>query len=126
MRAIVAEVPTALPPDRDADYPDTRKLGPLGWIYRYVLVSSDQRGRPPGPMDDHPACAAGRCDARAVPGIGLPSGPLSDPTDYHLSVRGDGTRAVVDGPGNGSAQSAQHDLEGLRAIMLDLLARASR
>ena len=38
-QAIVAELPTALPPDRAAHYPDTRKLGPLGWIYRYVLVS---------------------------------------------------------------------------------------
>ena len=40
VRAIVAEVPTGLPPDRAVGYPDTRKLGPLGWIYRYVLVSS--------------------------------------------------------------------------------------
>ena len=38
-QAIVAELPTALPPVRAAHHPDTRKLGPLGWIYRYVLVS---------------------------------------------------------------------------------------
>jgi hypothetical protein len=125
VRGIVAEVPAALPPDRAADYPDTRKLGPLGWIYRYVLVSpanaADLLARwtitPPAQTGD------------AVPVRYLVSAYCPDrehPVGYHLRVRGDGIRAVVDGPNISSAQPAQYDLEGLRGIMLDLLAWASR
>jgi hypothetical protein len=125
VRAIVAEVPTGLPPDRAADYPDTRKLGPLGWIYRYVLVS---------PANAADLLARWTMTPPAQPGDAVPVRHLvsaycpdrEHPVDYHLGVRGDGARAVVDGPGMGSDQSAHYDLEGLRGIMLDLLARASR
>jgi hypothetical protein len=49
-----------------------------------------------------------------------------NPVGYHLSVRKDGSRAVVDGTGSGGTQTAHYDLEGLRGIMLDLLAKAAR
>lgn len=125
VQAIVVELPAGLPPDRTADYPDTRKLGPLGWIYRYVLVSpanaADLLARwamtPPTQPDD------------ALPVRYLVSAYCPDrenPVGYHLSVRKDGSRAVVDGTGSGGTQTAHYDLEGLRGIMLDLLAKAAR
>jgi hypothetical protein len=124
VRAIVAEVPAARPPDRDADYPDTRKLGPLGWIYRYVLVS------PANAADLLARWTIGRSaqPGDATPGRYLVSAYRPDrerPTDYHLRVQGDGTRAVVDGSGIGGAPAAHHDLEGLHGVMLDLLGLAS-
>jgi S-DNA-T family DNA segregation ATPase FtsK/SpoIIIE len=125
VQAIVAELPAGLPPDRAAGSRNSRKLGPLGRIYRYVLVSrasaADLLARltiaPPAPSGD------------AAPVRYLVSAYCPDreyPAGYHLTVRGDGTRAVVGGPGAGSAQSAQYDLDGLRGIMLDLLAGVSR
>jgi hypothetical protein len=124
-QAIVAELPTALPPDRAAHYPDTRKLGPLGWIYRYVLVSMTNAADLLARWTITPPAQPG--DAVPVPYLVSAYRPdRQDPAGYHLRVRGDGTRAVVDGPGIVSAQPAQHDLDQLRAIMLDLLARAAR
>ena len=124
-QAIVAELPTALPPDRAAHYPDTRKLGPLGWIYRYVLVSMTNAADLLARWTMTPP--AQPRDAAPVPYLVSAYRPdRQDPAGYHLRVRGDGTRAVVDGPGVVSSQPAQHDLEQLREIMLDLLARASR
>lgn len=123
VRAIVAEVPAGLPPDRAAKYPDTRKLGPLGWIYRYALVSSANAADLLARWTMTPPAQPGD----AVPMRYLVSVYCPDrehPVGYHLSVRGDGIRAVVDGSSIGGAQPAQCDLEGLRRIMLDLLARA--
>jgi hypothetical protein len=124
-QAIVAELPTALPPDRAAHYPDTRKLGPLGWIYRYVLVSMTNAADLLARWTITPPAQPG--DAVPVPYLVSAYRPdRQDPAGCHLRVRGAGTRAVVDGPGIVSAQPAQHDLDQLRAIMLDLLARAAR
>ena len=124
-QAIVAELPAGLPPDRAAHYPDARKLGPLGWIYRYVLVSTANAADLLARWTMTPPAQPG--DAAPVPYLVSAYCPdPQDPVGYHLRVRGDGTRAVVDGPGIASAQPANHDLEQLRGIMLDLLARASR
>jgi hypothetical protein len=124
-RAIVAELPTALPPDRAARYPDTRKLGPLGWIYRYVLVSTADAADLLARWTMTPPAQPG--EAAPVPYLVSAYSPdRQDPAGYHLRVRGDGIQALVDGPGIDSAQPAQHDLEQLRGFMLDLLARASR
>jgi hypothetical protein len=124
-QAIVAELPTTLPPDRAARHPDTRKLGPLGWIYRYALVSTANAADLLARWTLTPPAQPG--DAAPVPYLVSAYRPdRQDPAAYHLRVRGDGTRAVVDEPGAASAHPAQHDLEQLSGIMLDLLARASR
>jgi hypothetical protein len=49
------------------------------------------------------------------------------PVSYHLRVRGDGTRATVDGfiLGNGGSVATEYDIAGLRGIMLHLLTEAS-
>jgi hypothetical protein len=123
VRGIVAEVPAALPPG----YPNPRKLGPLGWVYRYVLVSPASAAEllarwtitPPkesgGPISTRYLVSAYRPDRE-------------NPVGYHLGVRGDGARAVVDGPGVGAGELARagYDLEALQAIMLELLAEAAR
>jgi hypothetical protein len=123
VRGIVAEVPAPLP----AGHPNPRKLGPRGWIYRYVLVSSAGAAeilarwtitppREPGePVSTRYLVSAYRPDRE-------------NPARCHLGVRGDGARAVVDGPGPGSGEPprAECDLEALEAIMLALLAEAAR
>lgn len=126
VRAIVAEVPTGLPPDRDADYPDTRKLGPLGWIYRSVLASpanaADLLARWTITQPVQPAAAA---PVRYLVSAYRPD--REKPIEHHLGVCGDGSRAFVDGPGrgNGNLTRAEHNLEGLRALMLNLLSEVS-
>lgn len=122
VRAIVAELPAGLPPDRAARYANTRQLGPLGWIYRYVLVSvanaADLLAKwtmtPPAQPDD---AAAVRYSVSAY------RPDREQPVGYHLGVCGDGSRATVEGPGVGSGE---YNLEGLHAMMLRLLAEASR
>jgi hypothetical protein len=125
VQGIVAELPAGLPPDRAAKHADTRKLGPLGWIYRYVLVSpanaADLLARwtmtPPAQPDD-------AAPVRYLVSVYRPD--REHPVGYELSVQTYGTRAVVGGPSAGTAQSAEYDLDGLRGTLLDVLAWASR
>ena len=123
VQGIVAEVPTELPPERASAYPGTRKLGPLGWIYRYVLVSPVNAAEiiarwtisPPPQTPMRYLVSAYRPDHE-------------HPVGYHLGVRGDGTWAVVDGPGIESTEptGTSYDLEGLSGLMLSLLSAAAR
>jgi hypothetical protein len=39
VRAVVMEEPTTLPAAIAGNFPHVKKLGPLGWFYRYVLLS---------------------------------------------------------------------------------------
>jgi hypothetical protein len=118
VRAIVAELPAGLP----REYPHNRKLGPLGWIYRYVLVSPDNAADLLARWTmTPPAQPGGAAPLRYLVSAYRPD--RDDPAGCHLGVRADGTGAVVDGPGTGSAQ---YDLDGLRAVMLGLLAGAAR
>jgi len=124
-QAIVAELPTTLPPARGARHPDTRKLGPLGWTYRYALVSTANAADLLARWTMTPPAQPG--EAAPVPYLVSAYRPdRQDPAACHLRVRGDGTQAAVDGPGAASAHPERYDLEQLRGIMLDLLARASR
>ena len=97
-------------------------LGPLGWIYRYVLASPDQAAdvlarwtisppRRPGP---------------GVPGTYLVSVYHPDrmtPAGRRLRVQGDGTAARVEA---GDQGMAEYDVTGLRAVMLGLIMGPSR
>jgi hypothetical protein len=126
VRAIVAEFPTDLPPDRAAAYPNARKLGPLGWIYRYVLVSPASAAEILARWTITPP----RDSGEAIPTRYLVSAYCPDrenPVGYRLGVRGDGTRATVDGVmiGNGESAITEYDLAGLRGIMLQLITEAS-
>jgi hypothetical protein len=125
MRGIVAEVPAGLPPDRAADYPNIRKLGPLGWFYRYVLVSPANAAEILARWTITPPLKQGEAfSTRYLVSAYRPD--REHPVGYHLGVRGNGVRAVLDGPGTSELAGAEYDLEGLRAIMLNLLTGASR
>jgi hypothetical protein len=116
VRAMVAELPAVLPADVAGDFPYVRKFGPLGWFYRYVLISRDEAAGAPAELTISPPQRAGE----AVPSAWLVSAYHPDrksPLGYRLSVRGDGTRARLGG--------AEYDVEGLRSVMLDLITRPS-
>ena len=42
VRGVVVEEPAALPADMAGDFPNVKKLGPLGRFYRYVLLSQEK------------------------------------------------------------------------------------
>jgi hypothetical protein len=42
LRGVVVEEPAVLPADIAGDYPHVKKFGPLGRMYRYVLVSPEK------------------------------------------------------------------------------------
>jgi len=124
VRGIVAEVPAALPPGHVADYPKARKLGPLGWIYRYVLVSPGKAAEILARWTITPPAQPGK----AAPVRYLVSAYRPDreqPAGYRLGVRGDGQRAVIDGLESGEPAGAAYDLQGLSGIMRRLLTEAS-
>jgi hypothetical protein len=126
VRGIVAEVPADLPPDRAAHYPNAGKLGPLGWIYRYVLVSPANAAEILARWTITPPKESGQpISTRYLVSAYRPD--RESPVGYRLGVRGDGTRATVDGSitGNGEPAITEYDLAGLRGIMLQLLTEAS-
>jgi hypothetical protein len=118
VRGIVLELPAALPPDLAGDFPNVSRLGPLGWFYRYVLLSRDTAAEVLAKWTISPPQRSGEP---------LPSGYLvsvyypdpEHPVACRLRVRGDGTRACL--AGDGYQAGTEHDAEGLRTIMLSLL-----
>ena len=126
VRGIVAELPTALPADIAGDFPNVGKLGPLGRFYRHVLLSPDKAAGVLADLAISPPLPAGE----AAPSAWLVSAYHPDsksPFSYRLSVRGDGIKARLDGPGTGGGDLAgtSCDVEGLRSVMLDLITRPS-
>lgn len=78
-RGLVVGAPAALPPDRAGDFRVARKLGPLGWIYRYVLVSREQA---PGSAPSCSAWSPGHAGDRATSAVRRacpPSRPAGPP-----------------------------------------------
>lgn len=118
VRGFVLEMPAGLPPDREREFPEAGKLGPLGWFYRYVLLSREEAAEILAQWTVSPPLRPG-----ATAPVGwLVSGWYPDrknPAGYRLRIRGDGAQARLDGLGHGAL--AQYDVEGLRAVMLDLL-----
>lgn len=119
-REFVAEAPAALPPDRAAAFPGHRKLGPLGWIYRYVLVSREQAAE---------VLARWTISVPARPGgylmsVCRPARDGSSGSRIRIRAQGDGTCVQVDGPG--PQDRAGYDLAGLQAAMLRLITEPSR
>lgn len=113
----VLETP-GLPLNPERHFAEVGKLGPLGWFYRYVLVPRDmatdtlaQWTVSPPARPGASACSGWLVSAR-YPG-------REDPAGNRLRIRGDGTTACLDGLTHGA--QAHYDVEGLRAVMLDLL-----
>jgi hypothetical protein len=126
VRGIVAEEPVALPAEVAGDFPHVKKIGPLGRFYCYALLSRDKTAAalaawaiapPPQRPDVDPGSARvvslyRRYDGHNPPGI-------------RMHVWGDGTKARLDSPGDSDQDVPKYDLEGLRAVMLDLISAAA-
>jgi hypothetical protein len=122
LRGVVVEEPAALPADMAGDYPHVKKFGPLGRMYRHVLVSPEKAAEalaevaispPPQPP------AAGQAPGWTVSSYRHYDG--RNPIGYQLTVHGDGTRANLVSPGHDGVGTAEYDFDGLAAVMLALI-----
>ena len=108
VRGIVAEVPSGIcPPDRGRRLPGRPEARAAGLDLPLRPCLTGERGGDPRQMDDHPAQ---RSQAKPVPARYLVSAYRPDrrePVGYHLSVRGDGTRATWTGPASATASRLQ-------------------
>jgi hypothetical protein len=118
-RGFVLETP-GLPLNPERHFADVAKLGPLGWFYRYALVSRDMAADNLAQWTVSPPLRGG---ASACLGW-LVSAWYSDRENlagHCLRIRGDGTTAGLDGPACGGP--GRYDVKGLHAVMLDLLSQ---
>lgn len=122
VRGFVLEAP-GLPPDPERHFAKVGKLGPLDWCYRYVLVSRDMAADTLAQWTISPPMRPG-----ASASLGwLVSAWYPDrmnPPGNHLRIRGDGTKACLDGLAHDAP--TQYDVEGLHTVMLDFLTRPAR
>ena len=102
-------MPAELPSDWPADFPNVRKLGPLGRFYRYVLLSRDKAAEMLAELAIPPPHRSGEA-AWLVSAYRHPD--RQSPLGYRLSVQGDGTKARLDGPGDGDPAGIACDVEG--------------
>jgi hypothetical protein len=122
VRGFVLEA-TGLPLNPERHFAEVGKLGPLGWFYRYVLVSRDMAAdilaqwTVSPPMQPGASASLGWLVSARYP-------DRKNPAGYRLRIRGDGTKACLDGLTHGGP--TQYDVEGLHTVMLDLLTRPSR
>ena len=127
LRGVVVEEPAVLPPDMAGDYPHVRKFGPLGRMYRHVLLSPRKAAEalaevaispPPQPP------AAGQAPGRTVSVYRQHDG--RNPIGYQLTVHGDGTKAHLASPGHDGAGTAEYDFGALAAVMGTLITGQAR
>jgi hypothetical protein len=109
VRGLVIEVPA--PPADNRKYPQQKKLGPLGWLYSYALVTPEKAAYM---LAEHVSSPPS-----GVPvGLGQPplfraGGGLQPAAE--LSVRGDGTTVRV----TGASVDGEYDKASLQEILLD-------
>lgn len=123
VRGFVVEEPTALPADIAGKLPHVKKFGPLGWFYQYFLVSPAKAAQVlveltmSPPQHSGVVVAPGWTVTAYYPGSHNPGGE-------RVSVVGDGTKARLDGLGlgNGSLAGIEYDTDGVRTVMLHLIA----
>ena len=122
VRGFVVEAP-GLPPDPERYVANVGELGPLDWFYRYVLVSRDMAA---DILAKWTVCPPLPPTASAAPGwlVSAWYPGRKHPVRNRLTIRGDGTRACLDGLAQGAP--AQYDVKGLHAVMLDFLTGPSR
>ncbi len=122
VRGFVVELPAAPPPGGGTS-PNTRKLGPLGWIYRYVLAAPDQAADVLARWAISPPPRRGS----GGPGAYLVSVYHPDrqaPAGRRLRVQGDGAVARVGEAGD--QNMTEYDLTRLRAALLGLIMGPAR
>jgi hypothetical protein len=117
VRGFVLEEP-GLPLNPGRHFADVSKLGPLGWFYRYVLVSRDMaadalaRWTVSPPLRPGPPASLGWLVSVWYQG-------RKHPAQHRLRIRGDGTKASLEGLAPGAP--AQYDARGLRGVLFDFL-----
>jgi hypothetical protein len=122
VQGFVLEEP-GLPQNPERHFAEVGNLGPLGWFYRYVLVSRDMAADALAQWTVFPPVRPG--GSASVGWLVSARYPdRKNPAGYRLRIQGDGTKACLDGLNHGG--STQYDVEGLRTVMLDLLGRPSR
>jgi hypothetical protein len=127
LRGVVAEEPAVLPADIAGDFPHVKKFGPLGRMYRHVLVSPQKAaealaGVAISPPPQSPA-------AGETPGWTVSFYRQYDrrnPIGHQLTVYGDGTKAQLVRPGHDGVGKAEYDFDGLTAVMLTLVTGQAR
>lgn len=124
LRAVVVELPEAVP---QGDFPHLAKMGPLGRLYRYLLLSpgaaadwlADWADKP-GPDALRNKTRDGRPPARLVSVFRHDEG--HDFRGFTTAFRHDGERAqlLVNGAADGEV-AGTYDRDGVRKIMHDLM-----
>ncbi|SEN24296.1 hypothetical protein [Actinacidiphila rubida] len=132
-RPLVVEIPEPLPAEHADDFPHARKLGPLGWLYRYLLVTpqvaatllADLSMRPPPPPDPSSGGSAAPLPARVLSVFHHPDGKRPSAT-ARVRVTSDGVSAhLLRGSPRDDAALPAYDKPALEAVIADLLARAA-
>jgi hypothetical protein len=121
VRAVVVEEPATLPAGVAGSFHNVKKLGPLGWFYRYLLVSPTEAARVLAMLTISPPQRSGKAVA---PGWTVSSFyPGRGATGQRLSIVGDGSKARLDSPAGTDSDltAAACNLEGLGAVMLQLI-----
>jgi hypothetical protein len=128
VRGVVAEVPWPSPENTAATVPHLKKIGPLGWLYRYVLASQDKAADILAQWAIQPPSRQRGTDENAPRVVTLyHHHDGSESVGFRLSVQGDDTKAHLEGLRiDDSDPDAEYDLEGLRGVMLDLMIAHSR
>jgi len=122
VRGFVLEA-AGLPLNPERHFAEVSKLGPLGWLYRYVLVSRDMAADSLAQWTVSPPLRPGACASLGwLVSAWYPD--RKNPAGHYLRIRGDGTKACLDGLPDGAP--GQYDVGGLRAVMLDFLTRSSQ
>ena len=127
LRGVVAEEPAVLPADMAGDYPHVKKFGPLGRMYRHVLLSPQKAAEALAEVVISPPQqppAAGQAPGWTVSFYRQYDG--RNPIGYQLTVHGDGTRAHLVSPDHDGAGTAEYDFGGLAAVMLTLITAQAR
>ena len=131
LRGVVVEEPAVLPADMAGDYPHVKKFGPLGRMYRHVLISPQKAAEAlaevaisPPPQPAPPPPAAGRAPGWTVSVYRQYDG--RNPIGYQLTVHGDGARAHLVRPGHDGGGTAEYDFDALTAVMLTLITGQAR
>jgi hypothetical protein len=133
LRGVVVEEPAVLPADIAGDYPHVKKFGPLGRMYRHVLVSPQKAAEalaevaispPPQSAPALAPPAAGRAPGWTVSVYRQYDG--RNPIGCQLTVHGDGARAHLVRPGDDGAGTAEYDFDALTAVMLTLITGQAR
>ena len=127
VRGFVVEEPAALPADIASKLPHVKKLGPLGWLYQYFLVSSAKAAEVLAELTISPPRHSGAVVAPGWTVTAYYPGSRNREGE-RLSITGDGTKASIDGPGmqNGGLGGTAYGTEGLQAVMLRLITGPAR